>query len=70
MSESPKNSINILIQKAEILLKRFNEQKGIINAYIQKEREWKKHKLFQANEIKKLEKINSKLIKVLKSHEQ
>ena len=66
MSESPKNSINILIQKAEILLKRFNEQKGIINAYIQKEREWKKHKLFQANEIKKLEKINSKLIKVLK----
>jgi len=42
MSESPKNSINILIQKAEILLKRFNE----------------------------LEKINSKLIKVLKSHEQ
>lgn len=70
MSESPKNSINILIQKAEMLLKRFNEQKGIINAYIQKEREWKKHKLFQANEIKKLEKINSKLIKVLKSHEQ
>jgi hypothetical protein len=70
MSESPKNSINILIQKAEILLKRFNDQKGIINAYIQKEREWKKHKLFQANEIKKLEKINSKLIKVLKSHEQ
>lgn len=70
MSESPKNSINILIQKAEILLKRFNEQKGIINAYIQKEREWKKHKLFQANEIKKLEKINSRLIKVLKSHEQ
>lgn len=70
MSESSKNSINILIQKAEILLKRFNEQKGIINAYIQKEREWKKHKLFQANEIKKLEKINSKLIKVLKSHEQ
>jgi len=70
MSESPKNSINILIQKAEILLKRFNEQKGIINAYIQKEREWKKHKLYQANEIKKLEKINSKLIKVLKSHEQ
>ncbi len=57
MSESPKNSINILIQKAEILLKRFNEQKGIINAYIKKEREWKKHKLFQANEIKKLEKI-------------
>jgi len=70
MSESSKNSINILIQKAEILLKRFNEQKGIINAYIQKEREWKKHKLYQANEIKKLEKINSKLIKVLKSHEQ
>ena len=70
MSESSKSSINILIKSTEKLLKRFNEQKGIIDAYIKKEREWKKHKLVRANEIKKLEKANIKLAKVIKSHEQ
>ena len=70
MSESSKSSINILIKSTEKLLKSFNEQKGIIDAYINKEREWKKHKLVQANEIKKLEKANTKLAKVIKSHEQ
>jgi len=70
MSESSKSSINILIKSTEKLLKRFIEQKGIIDAYIKKEREWKKHKLVQANEIKKLEKANTKLAKVIKSHEQ
>ena len=70
MSEDSKNSISILIKSTEKLLKRFNEQKGIINAYIKKEREWKKHKLVQANEIKKLEKVNTKLAKIIKSHEQ
>ena len=44
MSESSKNSINILIRKVEMLLKRFNEQKGIIDAYIKKEREWKQRR--------------------------
>ena len=70
MSESSKSSINILIKKTEKLLKRFNEQRGIIDAYIKKEREWKKHKILQANEIKKLEKVNSKLAKIIKLHEQ
>jgi hypothetical protein len=70
MSKDSKSSINILIKSTEKLLKRFNEQKGIIDAYIKKEREWKKNKLFQANEIKKLEKVNTKLAKVIKSHEQ
>ena len=37
MSESSKSSINILIKSTEKLLKRFNEQKGIIDAYIKKE---------------------------------
>ena len=58
------------MKSTEKLLKRFNEQKGIIDSYIKKEREWKKHKLVQANEIKKLEKTNTKLAKVIKSHEQ
>ena len=70
MIESSKSYINILIKSTERLLKRFNEQKGIIDAYIKKERECKKHKLVQANEIKKLEKANAKLAKVIKSHEQ
>jgi len=70
MSEDSKSSIGILIKSTEKLLKRFNEQKGIIDAYIKKEREWKKHKLVQANEIKKLEKVNAKLAKIIKSHEQ
>jgi len=70
MSEDSKSSVNNLIKSTENLLKRFNEQKGIIDAYIKKEREWKKNKLAQANEIKKLEKVNSKLTKVIKSHEQ
>ena len=70
MSEDSKSSINNLIKSTEKLLRRFDEQKGIIDAYIKKEREWKKNKLAQANEIKKLEKVNSKLTKVIKSHEQ
>ena len=70
MSEDSKSSISILIKSTEKLLKRFNEQKGIVDAYIKKEREWKKHKLVQANEIKKLEKVNTKLAKIIKSHEQ
>ena len=70
MSEDSKSSVNNLIKCTEKLLKRFDEQKGIIDAYIKKEREWKKNKLAQANEIKKLEKVNSKLTKVIKSHEQ
>ena len=70
MSEDSKSSVNNLIKSTEKLLKRFDEQKGIIDAYIKKEREWKRNKLAQANEIKKLEKVNSKLAKVIKSHEQ
>jgi len=70
MSDDSKSSINNLIKSTEKLIKRFDEQKGIIDSYIKKEREWKKNKLAQANEIKKLEKVNSKLTKVIKSHEQ
>ena len=70
MGESSKNTIERLLKSTEKLLKRFNEQKGIIDAYIKKEREWKEHKLVQANTIKKLGKVNGKLAKAIKSHEQ
>ena len=51
MSEDSKNSIGILIKSTEKLLKRFNEQKALL-MLTSKEREWKKHKLVQANEIR------------------
>ena len=70
MSESSKKPIESLIKNTEKLLKRFVEQKGIIDAYIKKEREWKKHKLDQANIIKKLEKSNVKLNIKIKSYDQ
>ena len=37
------------------LLKRFEEQKGIINAYIKRERDWKKNKTLNLKKIKDLE---------------
>ena len=40
MSEDSKSSVNNLIKSTEKLLKRFDEQKGIIDTYIKKEREW------------------------------
>ena len=70
MSESSKKPIESLIKNTEKLLKRFVEQKGIIDAYIKKEREWKKNKLDQANIIKNLEKSNVKLNKKIKSYDQ
>ena len=65
-----KNVLEELNKKVDVLLKKFSEQKGIIDAYIKKEREWKKHKLDQANIIKKLEKSNVKLNKKIKSYDQ
>ena len=37
-------------------LKRFDEQKGIIDSYVQRERDWKKDKLILNKEITKLKK--------------
>ena len=66
MSDDSNNSIDKLIKVANQLLKRFEEQKGIIHAYIQKERSWKEHKLMQANRIKNLEKEIKKINKLKK----
>jgi len=60
MSDDSNNSIDKLIKVANQLLKRFEEQKGIIHAYIQKERSWKEHKLMQAIELKILKKKSRK----------
>ena len=61
MSDNLNSSIDHLFKSTSKLLKRFKEQKGIIDAYIKKERKWKEHKLHKNNEIKKLEKEIKKL---------
>ena len=70
MSDDSNSSIDKLIKVANQLLMRFEEQKGIIHAYIQKERSWKEHKLMQANRIKNLEKEIKKINKLKKANEQ
>ncbi|NCX09989.1 MAG: hypothetical protein EBX21_00105 [Proteobacteria bacterium] len=56
MSEKNNSSIENLEEKINLLLKRFDEQKGIIDSYILREREWKKIKIKLNKEINSLEK--------------
>ena len=49
------NDLLVLLEKKlDELIVRFEEQKGIIDSYIHKEREWKKTKLLQNKEIRSL----------------
>ncbi|MGY8772206.1 MAG: hypothetical protein ACKVID_02350 [Gammaproteobacteria bacterium] len=70
MNDDQNSTIEHLLQKVKQLLNRFDEQKGILLAYVQKEREWKKHKLLQMNQIVELEKKLKKLAKAQGSNEQ
>ena len=70
MSDNSNNSIERLFKSTSKLLKRFKEQKGIIDTYIKNERKWKEHKLHKNNEIKKLEKEIKKLKKAKEKNEQ
>ena len=47
---------SVLEEKLDLLIKRFKEQQGIIDSYVQREREWKKDKLLLNKQIKKLNK--------------
>ena len=51
MSDNSNNSIDKLIKVANQLLKRFEEQKGIIDSYVQRERDWKKNRILLTKEI-------------------
>jgi hypothetical protein len=42
MSDKNYSSLESLEQRVDLLVKRFEEQKGIIDSYIKREREWKK----------------------------
>ena len=54
-------SSDSLEQKVDLLIKRFEEQKGIIDSYIERERDWKKSKALHNKEIKDLKKTIKKL---------
>ena len=54
----PKNnelSSEDLEKRIDLLIKRFEEQKGIIDSYVKREREWKKDKVLHRKEISRLE---------------
>lgn len=59
------DAIEVLAQQLKKLIMRFEEQQGIINAYVEREREWKALKIEQYNKIealsKEIEKLNSEL---------
>ncbi len=54
----PKNSelsSKDLEKKLDLLIKKFEEQKGIIDSYIKRERDWKKDKVLHKKELSQLE---------------
>ena len=60
MSDKNYSSLESLEQRIHLLVKRFEEQKGIIDSYIKREREWKKNKILLSKEVSSLEKKLSK----------
>ena len=62
MSKNKKVEFKDLENKVHQLIQRFKEQQGIIQAYIKKERTWKKTNLKITNVINKL----TKQVKTLK----
>ena len=54
MSEKENSSFKSLEEKVNLLVKRFEEQKGIIDSYVERERDWKKNKILQNKEISQL----------------
>ena len=51
-----KNVLEELNKKVDVLLKKFSEQKGIIDGYVKRERDWKKDKVLHKKEVARLEK--------------
>ena len=60
----PKNSdlsSKDLEKKIDLLIKRFEEQKGIIDSYVKRERDWKRDKILHRQELSRLEKDLNKV---------
>ncbi|MDB4849303.1 hypothetical protein OAM65_04980 [Gammaproteobacteria bacterium] len=60
MTKKNYSSLENLEQRIDLLVKRFEEQKGIIDSYVQRERDWKKNKILLTKEISALEKKSNK----------
>ena len=60
MPKDNKTNLKDLEKRLDLLIKRFYEQKGIIDSYIKRERDWKKDKVLHQREVKKLEKTLKK----------
>ena len=61
MSDENNFTVEDLENKIDLLIKRFDEQKGIIDSYVLRERDWKKNKILLGKEITALEKkLNKK----------
>tara|TARA_B100001250_G_C19284945_1_gene564946 strand:- start:360 stop:554 length:195 start_codon:yes stop_codon:yes gene_type:complete len=56
MSKANKSTSKDFEKKLDLLIKRFEEQKGIIDSYVKRERDWKKDKVLHRKEIAQLEK--------------
>ena len=56
MPKKIESSSKDLEKKLDLLIKRFEEQRGIINSYIRRERDWKKDKVLHRKEVSRLEK--------------
>ena len=56
MSKDSELTSKDLEDRINNLIKRFEEQKGIIDAYVKRERGWKKDKMLHKKENSKLEK--------------
>ena len=54
MSDNTGSNIETLKERIDLLIKRFDEQKGIINSYVGRERDWKQNKITQGKEISEL----------------
>ena len=64
MNELEENiTLTSLENKLKQLINRFDEQKGIINSYVQRDREWKSSKLDYTKEIDALNDQIAELIK-------
>tara|TARA_X000000368_G_scaffold295764_1_gene235425 strand:- start:91 stop:285 length:195 start_codon:yes stop_codon:yes gene_type:complete len=61
MSKTNEPSSKNFEKKLDLLIKRFEEQKGIIDAYIKRERDWKKDKVLHKKEVTRLEKTLKKV---------
>ena len=67
MNELKENITLISLEnKLKQLINRFDEQKGIINSYVQREREWKSSKLDYTKEI---DALNDQIAELMKKED-